>query len=125
MATTLFDGLKEHLKEYTLYYSTHNGEYFINTEKHKFSLDFYIKELNIAIEFNGDVWHGNPELFSESDNCHPRNKDITVKELWDRDKYRNDLIKKQVKDIIIVWENDYKKDGIDKTVEKILEQIKY
>ena len=73
-------------------------------------LDYFIPELNICIEFNGDSWHGNPNIYSENDKCHPIDKTITAKELQDKDKRRYDFLQNKygIKTYII-WENESKK----------------
>jgi len=124
VATCLFDKLNKHLKRYKTYYSTHNGEYFIKDGYNYYMLDFYIKELNLAIEFNGNVWHGNPEIYTENDKPNPFNKKLTAKEIWEKDEYRLNIIKKRIKKVIIIWEKDLKEKGEDTIIEQLLETIK-
>jgi hypothetical protein len=89
-------------------------------------LDFYIKELKISIEFNGDMWHANPSIYKKYDKPHPFEKEWTSEYIWNRDKNRLDFLLNDtdyVDNVIIIWEKDFKKDGLDKTVENILNQI--
>jgi hypothetical protein len=44
-------------------------------------LDFFIKELNLAIEFQGDIFHANPKIFKASDNPNPFRKDLSSSEI--------------------------------------------
>ena len=125
----LFDILKDELEEYTIFYATHNGEYTFKDDinNKRYLIDFYIKELNVGIEFNGDSWHANPELYSENDVAVKflRNKTqkSIAKDIWKKDKERIDFLKTQLQDVIIVWERDLKKNGIDDTVNNLLEKI--
>lgn len=71
-------------------------------------LDYYIKELNICIEFNGEVFHADPNLFEADEYPNPFNKSLTSQDIWDADNRRY----KQLKDLhniitIVVWERDY------------------
>lgn len=88
-----------------------NKEYKI----HKFNggwylYDFVIKDLKYCIEFNGDVFHANPELFCESDTPNPYNKTITAKDIWEVDKDKIQRLQNEGFVVKIVWESDYKKD---------------
>ena len=73
--------------------------------------------MNVGIEFNGDSWHANPELYSENDVAVKflRNKTqkSIAKDIWKKDKEKIDFLKTQLQDVIIVWERDLKKNGID------------
>ena len=102
-----FDELDQYLNNnYTTYYATKNTE----ISRGKYRLDYYIKELNICIEFNGDNWHGNPNKFCDDIKCHPYDKNLTAKDLQIRDKIRNEFLFKNfgIK-TFVVWESDYNK----------------
>lgn len=111
----LFNKLDYYLcKKYTTYYATKNGEYQVKliTGKHIF-LDYYIKELNIDVEFNGDIFHANPKIFKADDRPNPWFPEKTSKEIWKGEAKRIDLLEKTLgTKTIVVWESDYKK-GID------------
>jgi hypothetical protein len=47
-----------------------NGFIKKDTKNYFFNLDCYIRELNIGIEFNGDMWHANPNKYKASDVFH-------------------------------------------------------
>jgi very-short-patch-repair endonuclease len=73
----------------------------------KYIVDGYDESTNTIYEFNGDFWHGNPELYNGTDMNSLLNK--TFGELYrntiDREKY---LIKKGY-NFISIWENDFNK----------------
>lgn len=51
-----------------------NNEYFIRTEKKEIKfLDFYIKDINKCIEFDGNYWHSIPKIIKQD---KKREKDI-------------------------------------------------
>ena len=73
----------------------------------KYYLDYFIKELNICIEFNGNAWHGNPKLFKPKDHCHPIYKELTAKDLQNKDRKRIKELKDKGITTYIIWESDF------------------
>ena len=111
----LFNKLDYYLgKKYTTYYATKNGEYPVHLiNGMEIRLDYYIKELNIDIEFNGDIFHANPKIFKADDRPNPWAKQYTAQQIWEGEAKRIDLLEKTLgTKTIVVWERDYKK-GID------------
>jgi len=122
----LFDSIIDDIEiEYNIYYATRNKEFGkYNTDLGKYHMyDFVIPELKICIEFNGDVYHANPEMFTENDTPNPHMKMLTSKEIWEFDKKKNNFIKNLGYDVIIVWERDYLNDK-QQTVDKLVSYIK-
>ena len=74
------------------------------------------------IEFQGDIYHGNPEIFNENDTPNPYKKDKTCKNLWEYDEKKKNIAKKNGFDVMQIWENDYRnnKEEIIKDVIKFL-----
>ena len=81
-------------KKYNTKYALKNYEKVFRCGTHHYSIDYYIPELNLAVEFNGDAWHGNPNIYKAEDCCHPYDKTITAKFLWHKDKLRYNQLKK-------------------------------
>lgn len=108
---SFFKEIDETLSQnYTTYYASKNKEYGKMTSTGYKKLDYYIKELNLCIEFNGDVFHANPKFFKEYDNPNPFNRNLTAKEIWKNEKLRIDILKEEHNiDTIVVWEYDYDK----------------
>ncbi len=114
----LFSGL-------TTYCSNFGGEYgkFCKSTNSYYFIDFYIKELNIGIEFNGDYFHANPNLYEDtkSDFWHTS---LTALEIRKKDQEKINALKKDHDiDIITVWESDYFENP-DKTYMDIINKIK-
>jgi hypothetical protein len=83
------------------------------------SVDYYLPEYNIAIEYYGDYWHCNPKRYN-FDFIHPQIK-MTAEEIWSKDKKRLDLISNEVDSILILWESS----NIDTIIlEKTLNDLK-
>lgn len=111
----LFKNLDKYLsKKYTTYYATkNNGEWFVKGNSKMYYLDYFIKELNICVEFNGNAWHGNPKLFKPNCHCHPIYKDITAKDLQNKDKERIKYLNSKGIKTFIIWEADYDINNFD------------
>lgn len=123
ISKNLFDNLKNKInKSYKIYYAD-NEWFFSKKENGYYLIDFYIKELNIGIEFNGDIWHANPNKYKASDKPIHFQNDYTAEYIWNKDKIKNDFLKTKLNKLIIIWESDLYRDGIDKTIEKILMDI--
>lgn len=115
----LFDKIVKKLnKNYTYYYA--DNEYIIGP----YLLDFYIKELNISVEYNGNIWHANPKIYDSNDKPNPFNKNLTAFEIWSKDKIRSEEIKKHVNETFIIWEDELKEKGLEKLSDELVEKIK-
>ena len=76
-------------------------EKWINGGDIRCSYDFTYKKK--IIEFNGDYWHGNPNLYNENDKIINQ----LVKERWEYDTRKIDLAKSKGYDVLVIWEYDY------------------
>jgi hypothetical protein len=99
-----------------------NGEVIrydkINNKHYRYDyVDFTNKKV---IEFNGDFWHCNPNFYMET-HVH-KIMNITTKELWKKDKIKNNWIKNRNYQVLVVWESEYKKYP-QQTLEKCIEFI--
>lgn len=110
LADYIYNNLLNDREKDTCYYATKNHEYVIFYENKVFKYDFVCTSLKLCIEFNGDVYHGNPLMFSPDDyltgwGC----TNILVKDKWAYDDYKNNIIKQERKyDVIVIWEYDYR-----------------
>ena len=86
----------------------------VSEEKKKFYL-YDMRLNNKIIEYNGDFWHANPNLYDQSFTCPYTNR--TFDEIHERD---NDKVNTAIRNgyvVLVVWESDY---NLDKqgTIEK-------
>jgi G:T-mismatch repair DNA endonuclease (very short patch repair protein) len=83
------------------------NEKFIKTKEGRvFKYDLTITDSKKIIEFNGDFWHCNPEIF-ESD-FYNKPKKMSAIDIW---KYDNDKIKAATDNgyrILTIWENEFR-----------------
>lgn len=82
--------------------------------------DYVLSTLKICIEYNGDYWHCNPEIYTK-DFKHPH-LDMIAKEIWLKDKNKIETIEKMGYHVFVVWENKYLKDP-DIVINEIIECI--
>lgn len=108
---------------YKTYYGINNGEKMFNHDDGVYYLDYYIEDLNIGIEFNGDIWHANPDIYESEDITFPFKNNLKASDIWEKDKIKNDFLKTKLEKLIIIWENDIKRDGLEKSINKILKEI--
>lgn len=99
-------------KKYDTFYANKNREFDIIANKKFCSLDYYIPELKICVEFNGSCYHGDPRVFNDNDICNPFSN-LTAKQLREKDQERYKALEEEhgIK-TYVVWELDYK-NGID------------
>ena len=66
-------------------------------------LDIYLPDLCLAIEYNGDYWHANPNYYSENYIIG----DVPAKIVWKRDKQKINCCIKAGIELLIIWEDDW------------------
>ncbi len=108
----------------TIYYGD-NEYFFYDKENSRYYLiDFYIKELKFGIEFQGDLWHANPQRYTEDDIPIKFDKNMmTAKQIWERDRVKQKFLKTKLSKLIIIWESDLVKRGLDSIINEILKEI--
>lgn len=80
-----------------------------------FMYDIY-KDKKI-IEYNGDYWHCNPNIYSEDYVNYKTSR--TAKETWEFDELKLKLAKDNGYEVLVIWETDYKKNKTKVTQECI------
>ena len=97
--------------------SDKNKEYFFNTGKSFFFVDFVIPKIRYALEYNGDYFHANPSRY-DKDYFNKKIK-MTAHEIWDRDISRYQTISNMGYKLDIVWESY----DSDKEINRIVKNI--
>lgn len=72
-----------------------------------YKVDGYDPKTNTVYEFHGDVFHGNLDIYSPDEYCHPFNKEKTADELW-QDTFDKMHKLSKVATVIYIWEKDYR-----------------
>lgn len=66
----------------------------------KFKCDFYLPELNLILETNGDYWHANPKIYSELDFDQVQRKNLA------RDERKFKEAQEKGFNIVYIWESE-------------------
>jgi G:T-mismatch repair DNA endonuclease (very short patch repair protein) len=115
LETRIEDTLKENNITYT-------HQFLIKeTSKKRKYYDFYLPEYKILIEVNGDYWHANPNIYKTNDIIHYCFGHKKAKEIWDKDKIKQEIAESKGYKIIYIWERELNKLETNK---QILEHIK-
>jgi hypothetical protein len=102
-------------KEFGVYDNINNRYYFYDY------IDYTLKK---GIEFNGDVFHGNPKTFNKYDTPNPIKKQLICEKIWEYDTIKIDTIKKIHNiDILTIWESDYNNNATE-IVDKCIQFLK-
>ena len=72
-------------------------------------VDGWCEKNNTIYEFHGDLYHGNPRVFSENDFCNPKDKNITAGELYRKTINREKEIRSLGYNLVVMWELDWDK----------------
>ena len=94
-------------------FALHNGEYSLCDDSKFFRFDFTDLNSNKIIEYNGDDYHGNPKKYLAEDRPNPFRKELTAKEIWDKDNQKIIIANKNGFEVLTVWDSDYKKNKIN------------
>lgn len=94
-------------------HSDNLGEYIIPSTK--LCVDGYNKETNTIYEFQGDFWHGNPDIYDL--NCINKKINIPFQELYNKTLNKINTLQNMGYTVIYIWENDWTK-GI-KAIKKL------
>ena len=108
-------GSTDHIHCHTL-----GKEYSVmSKEKLLYFYDFVDTLKGKVIEFNGDYWHANPEVYSKDwINTH---NGLVASEIWARDSEKIKTIKEERGySVLVIWEKDVRRDR-DGMIEKCIE----
>ena len=114
----LFDKIRERFSNLKMYYATLNKEFGILKNGKYYFYDFVIPDLKYCIEFNGDHWHGNPDLYKEDDIPKACSKLESAGEIWKKDKLKSQAILDRGFILKVIWESDF-----DRNPEQILKEV--
>ena len=86
-----------------------------------FLYDFIIPSLGLLIEYQGDYWHANPRKYRPGTTLtfHRRGV-VLVDDIWQRDAEKHQAGVDAGFRVVPIWEMDFKCDGIDNTMAKVL-----
>lgn len=79
------------------------------------------------IEFQGNLFHANPQMFTENEFPHPFKKTWSSAYIWKKDELRKDYYTERGYDLLEIWENDYtnnKEEVINKCINFLKSKMK-
>ncbi len=81
--------------------------HFCNYRKiiYPLELDIFLPEYNIGVEFQGDYWHMNPNIYEAQD--FNKRTHRTAQQQWNRDQTKLEKCKDKGITLIIIWESDW------------------
>jgi hypothetical protein len=92
-----------------IFFATKNKEYRLNKKEGGVWLyDFVDLKNKKIIEYNGDEYHANPNLYETSDCPHPFRKNITAQEMWDKDERKKQVAEENGFEVLTIWDSEYK-----------------
>ena len=98
-------------------------ETFLRDGARIFFFDFEVRDLKVFVEFNGDYFHANPEMYQPNDILKfYGGKIFQAFELWEKDKVKKDVALEKGYHLITVWEKDYRSNK-EKIIEMCVEEI--
>ena len=86
--------------------------------------DFVDLNRKKIIEYNGDMFHGNPKKFLSKDFPNPFNKNITAQEIWDKDELKIKSAKKLGFDVLVIWDSEYRWGNKQKVINRCLDFLR-
>jgi G:T-mismatch repair DNA endonuclease (very short patch repair protein) len=87
----------------------------------RYAFDYKLNDYNILVEFNGDIFHANPQKYLKDDYIPLLKK--RAEEIWERDAAKIKLAKDKNYDTIVIWESDIKNKTDHHVKEIIYEKI--
>lgn len=98
----------EYINMKSVFYFNKGGEYFLINDDSRFLYDFCDLNSRKIIEFNGDIYHANPELYEALDKPNPYS-DLTSEQLWKKDEIKTQCAIDNGFEVLTIWENEYRK----------------
>lgn len=106
----LFNKLLKYYKQkdrINIFYATKNYEYNIYNNSN-YLYDFTDIKNNKIIEFQGDLYHANPKLYTNETYINPYNPDMTMEDIHNKDLNKKIIAEKNGFEVEYVWEYDYR-----------------
>lgn len=120
----LFWNIYKEFKENNIVFHELTGKEVIMYNKeinNMYKIDFVDFTNKKIIEYNGDFWHCNPELYNES--YFNKVKQKYAKDIWEYERIKLDYMKNKGYDILVIWEKDFKHNK-EKIIQECIEFIK-
>jgi len=95
-------------------YAEKGGELKIKKEKGGYYFyDFTDIKNKKIIEYNGDMYHANPSKYKADEYPHPFRKNITSKEIWNKDFKKIKTAEDNGFEVLVIWDSEYRYKGLE------------
>lgn len=88
------------------------SQWAISYKNRCYLFDYVNHKAKLVLEFNGDIWHANPTLFTETW-INPVSRK-TAKEIWSYDKKKEQAANSSGYRVVVLWEREIKELGYNK-----------
>lgn len=107
-----------------IYFATKNEEYRLpKISGGVWIFDYVDLKNKKIIEYNGDEYHANPNIYEINDTPHPFRKNITSGEIWKKDKDKKEVAELNGFKVLTIWDREYKKNK-DAILKKCIEFLR-
>jgi len=124
ISQTLFDEISKRI-EGEFKYASNGGELKLRKKDGGvWMYDFTDIERKKIIEYHGDIYHGNPNIYSDNDNPNPFKKNLTAKEIWENDNKKLEIANNEGYEVFYIWDSEFNKVDIEeknKIIEKCIQ----
>ena len=122
ISQVVFDSLKK-LLSIDLQYATNGRELKLAAKNGLYFYDCFAPDAKAIVEFQGDMWHANPQKYKAEDHPNPYAKDLTAADIWAYDEHKRATAEDHGYKVFYIWESDYRYDP-EGTVAKVAKEIK-
>ena len=108
----IYNKLPKELQKHT-YFAELNKEFgkFDTINNKYYFYDFVISNINFCLEYNGNYYHANPDMYTED--FINKHMGLTAKEIWKKDEIKNQFISGLGFNVHIIWESDDEESKIE------------
>jgi hypothetical protein len=105
---SLLELYNEEDKQY-IHYATNNSEIYLDKEDGTglYIYDFTDLKNMKMIEYQGDIYHANPNVYEADEYPHPYQKDLTSEDIWNKDAEKKELAYKNGYELLIIWDSEF------------------
>lgn len=122
ISNNFFKQLSKYFQNYTLFWGEEQKSFFINNNTIYYT-DFYIQQLNLAVQFQGDFFHANPQIYKQNDLVLFGKKRTKAKNIWEKDKKRKQNIENKYNCVILyVWQKNVR-ENMQNEIRKVKQEI--
>lgn len=104
-------------------FATKGGEFVLTSVEGFYRYDFTDLLNKKIIEYNGDNYHANPDIFLTTDTPNPFRKNITSEDIWKKDEIKVKLANKHSFEVLVIWDSEYKNNK-EEVIKKCLKFLK-